>query len=229
MKRYQSLRIKRLRLIVDTLQRYHLFNALRGSWKHNDFHLAPTGTLTLSDLDLVVEGMPPMECVQTQVTLQADFSNSMSLRVSVHGADSLLKMSLADSFILNVGEFVSKTRELKASDPGYAYTLAKISLLLLRSFPEERYAAVAARIGTPEVALALDAKLGLESTFPTEKAALLLRSCTHSLAREFVEECVLMDPSPTFGNTIRNRIRCCKSIDPWLQEYLISKMDGVAK
>ncbi len=229
MKRYQSLRCERLGLIVDTLQRHHISNALRGSWKHNDFHLDPTGLLTRSDLDLVVEGLSSMERLQTQATLQADFGNSMFLRVSVHGADSLLKMNLADSFILNIGEFISKTRELNAGDPDYDYTLAKIALLLLRSFSEERYAAVAVRIGTPEVRLALDVKLGLESAFPPEKAAMLLHSSANSLACEFVEECVLAVPSPAFVDTIRNRVHCCQSIDPWLQEYLICKMGGAAK
>lgn len=152
----------------------------------------------------------------------------MFLRVSVHGADSLLKMSLTDSFILNIGEFISKTWELKVNDPDYDYTLAKISLLLLRSFQEERYAAVASRIDTPEVHLALDVKLGRESAFPPEKAALLLRSNGHSIACEFVKECVLARSSPAFVVTICSRIRSCQSIAPWLQEYLISKMGGAA-
>lgn len=228
MKRYQSMRSERLRLVVDTLQRHHLYNALRGSWKYDDFHLAPSGALTRSDLDLVVEGLSPTERLHTQATLQAEFGSSMTLRVSVHGADSLLKMNLADSLILNIGEFISKTRELKAGDPDFDYTLAKITLLLLRSFPEERYAAVAARIGTPEVRLALDVKIGLESAFPPEKAALLLRSSAYPIVREFVEEYVLAVPSPALMDTIRNRVHCCESIDPWLQEYLISKMGGAA-
>lgn len=228
MKRYQSLRNERLRLVVDTLQRHHLSIALRGSWKYDDFHLAPSGALTRSDLDLVVEGLSPKERQHTQATLQAEFGNSMALRVSVHGADSLLKMSLADSFILNIGEFIAKTRELKEGDPDYDYTLAKITLLLLRSFPEERYAAVAARIGTPEVRLALDVKLGLKSAFPVEKAALLLRTSAYPIVREFVDEYVLTIPSPVFVDMIRNRVRRCQSIDLWLQEYLISKMGGAA-
>lgn len=228
MKRYQSLRNGRLRLIEDTLQRHHLPSALRGSWKYDDFHLAPSGALTRSDLDLVVEGLSLKERLQTQATLQAEFGNSMALRVSVHGADSLLKMNLADSFILNIGEFISKTRELKAGDPDYDYTLAKITLLLLRSFPEERYAAVAARIGTPEVRLALDVKLGLESAFPPEKAAQLLRSSAYPIVCKFVEEYVLAIPSSVFVDMIRNRVRRCQSIDLWLQEYLISKMGGAA-
>lgn len=226
MKRYQSLRCERLGLIVDTLQRHHISNALRGSWKHNDFHLDPTGVMTRSDLDLVVEGLSSKERLQKQATLQEDFGKSMFLRVSVHGADSLLKMSLADSFILNIGEFISKTRTLKAGDPDYDYTLAKISLLLLRSFPEERYTAVAVRIGTPEVRLALDVKLGLESVFPPQKAAILLHSSANPLVYEFVKECALAMPSPVFVDTIRNRVRGCQSIDPWLQEYLIHKMGG---
>jgi len=228
MKLYKSLRSERLRLVEDILRRHHLSNAIRGSWKHNDFHLAPTGELTRSDLDLVVEGLSPTERQQTQSTLQADIGNSMLLRVSVHGADSLLKMSLADSFILNIGEFISKTRELKAGDPDYDYTLAKITLLLSRSFPEERYAAVAARIDAPEVHLALNVKLGLESVFPPEKAELLLRSSAYPIVREFVAGHIMGAPSPAFVDTIRNRVRHCQSIDLWLQEYLVSKMGGTA-
>lgn len=228
MMRYQSLRSERLRLVVDTLQRHRLSGALRGSWKYDDFHLAPTGALTRSDLDLVVDGLTPAERLQTQVALQADFGSSMALRVSVHGADSLLKMNLADSFILNIGEFISKTQKLKAGDPDYDYTLAKITLLLLRSFPEERYAAVAARIATPEVQLALGVKLGLESAFSPKKSAMLLHSNASPIVREFIDAYVLAVPSPAFVDTIRNRVRRCQSIDLWLQEYLISKMGGTA-
>lgn len=224
MMRYQSLRIEHLRLVVDALERHRVSGALRGSWKYGDFHLARTGALTRSDLDLVVCGLTPAERLNMQDALQEDLGNRMVLRVSIHGADSLLKMSLVDSFVLNVGEFISKTQGLNAGDPDYDYTLAKITLLLLRSFPEERYGAVAARIGTQEAQLALDVKLGLEAVFPPEKAAMLLHSNACAVAREFIDAYVLGAPSPKFVDTLRKRVRRCQSIDAWLQEYLISKM-----
>jgi hypothetical protein len=222
---YQALRNECRQLIADTLSKHSLEDALRGSWKHDDFHLDPTGTLTRSDLDLVVDGLSTTQRMHIQAILQADFNSSLALRVSVHGADSLLKMSLSDSFILNIGEFISKTKKLSVGDSDYDYTLAKIALLLLRSFPEERYAVVAARIGTSEARLALDVKLGLSSLLPTEKAVFLLRSGANPLLVEFVNECILTKPSTSFVESIRNRVRHCHTIDPWLQEYLIDKID----
>ncbi|MBI3916365.1 MAG: hypothetical protein HY322_05095 [Betaproteobacteria bacterium] len=224
---YRTMRIERLRLIVETLQRHNLLNALRGSWKHNDFHLDCSGRFSLSDLDLVVDGKSVLERKQLQITLQEELKDSFPLRVSIHGEDSLLKMNLVDSFVLSTGEFISKTRNRQ--DPNYDYALAKIALLFLRSFLDERLFAVATRIGTPEARLALDVKLGLRSTFPTESAAALLYSDASPITIEFVEECVLAPPSARFVEIIRSRVRSCPTIDPWLQEYLISKMDATAE
>lgn len=226
--RYQCKRRERWRLIVAVLRRHHLLNALRGSWKYNDFHFDSVDESTRSDLDLVVDGMSSVKRLELEATLQMDFADNFALRVSIHGADSLLKMSLADSFMLNTGEFIAKTQKLEVGSPDYDYTLAKIVLLLLRTSPEERYNDVANRIGTPEVRLALDVKLGLDSAFPTEKALLLLCSSEHAIAREFIEECVLTVPSPNFVDTVRCHIRRCHTIAPWLQEYLINKINGFA-
>ncbi len=224
--RYQSLRNNQRELVTDLLQQQNLSHALRGSWKYNDFHFDAVGKFSLSDLDLVVEGLSPDERRQLQKALQRKFLDKLSLRVSVHGADSLLKMNLTDSFILNTGEFISKARNLKRGAPEYDYTLAKIVLLLLRDSPEERYHEITMRVGTLEAHLALKVKLGLAAAFPVESAAQLLRTGTSPTAHEFADECVLSAPSQDFANALRLRIRGCDTIAPWLQEYLIAKMDG---
>ncbi|MGH9904341.1 MAG: hypothetical protein ACRD8U_02015 [Pyrinomonadaceae bacterium] len=201
--------------------------AIRGSWKYDDFHLSRDGTQTRSDLDLVVEGASQDLRTEYKTAIQLDLEEKRPpLRVSIHAADSLLTMNLDDSFFLNIGEFIAKTNRLKPGEPAYDYTLAKISLLLLRRFPQERYVDVSSRAATPEVEMALGVKLGYFCAFSNGAAATLLSCSQHSTVRLFVQECVVKRASQEFIDFICQRVRFCKSIDPWLQDYLISKVNG---
>lgn len=226
-----ELRQAHRQFVLDTLAQNHLLQALRGSWKYGDFHLHHAGGFSLSDLDLVVPGVSPTSRRMIQSKLQKDLAPFFPLKVSIHPADSLLKMNLADSFVLNIGEFIAKTRMVKTVDTSYDHTLAKISLLLLRSYPEERYPEVACRIGTPEALSALAVKLGAEAKFSSDTAGLLLKSTSaaNSFALEFLERCVFEPASEDFLGSLRNRIALCSSIEPWLREYLIRKIDGAAE
>lgn len=223
---YQCERQKQLFLILDCLRRHNLLTALRGSWKYNDFHFDQVGKSTRSDLDLVVEWLSLVKRQELTTTVQNDFADKFTLRVSIHGADSLLKMSLADSFILNTGEFIAKTKKLEVGSPNYDYTLAKIVLLLLRISPEERYGDVAKRIGTPEAHQALGVKIGSYSIFSIDQALTLLYSSERTIAHEFAEQCVLTVPNQQIVETICCRVRNCRTIAPWLQQYLIQKING---
>jgi hypothetical protein len=213
--------------VLAKLRSHDLMDALRGSWKYNDFHLDHIGKQSFSDLDLMVD-VSATDQQKIKSSLERDLAPCLTLPVSVHGADSLLKINLEDSFVLNIGEFIAKTRLKGECDSFYHYTLAKISLLLLRTSSRERYEAVAHRIDAPEAHAALAVKLGRESTFDVNAAKLLLTHSSHPTAREFYERCILETPGEAFLTSFRSRIRSCKTIEPWLQEYLIKKIDGQA-
>lgn len=221
-----ELRQEHRQFVLDTLAQNDLLPALRGSWRYGDFHLSRVDGFSLSDLDLVIPGLSPASRKMIQYKLQKDLARLFPLKVSIHSADSLLTMSLADSFILNIGEFIAKTRMVKIGDASYDHTVAKISLLLLRTYPEERYSEVACRIGTLEALSALAVKLGGETKFSSDAATQLLKSpsAASSIALEFLERCVLEPAGEDFVKSLRNRLNLCASIQPWLRQYLIRKM-----
>lgn len=161
-------------VVLDTLRCHGLSHAIRGSWKYDDFHLSKDGSQSLSDLDLVIHGISDEVRHQYVEVLQNELSNVLVLCVSIHGSDSLLEMNLGDSFVLNMGEFIAKTSRINPEHPEYSYTLAKISLLMLRDFTRERYFNVSKRIRTCEAKTAIEVKLGDETYFSTEDASKLL-------------------------------------------------------
>lgn len=212
-------------LILDLLRRHGLSDALRGSWKYDDFHLSQDGSESLSDLDLVMGGvLDDVRCNYVEV-LQNDLSAVLALRVSIHSHDSLLEMNLSDSFVLNMGEFIAKTIRIDPKHPLYSYTLAKISLLILRNFPSERYIDVSKRINTREAENAIAVKLGEEAYFSKEAASMLLSLSGYSTVEYFLSNCVQKLPNQETIKSVKEQIRTCNSIDPWLQNYLINKID----
>lgn len=223
---YIKVRKKAKQHVLAALRKYEMVHSLRGSWNYGDFHISPDGKSTRSDLDIVLLGASSAERKEYRDRLQRDFDDTLGLRVSVHGADSLLMMTLNDSFVLNTGEFLSKTIRDTVSQQEYEYTLAKISLLLLRQRPDERYEDTARRIGTREAAEALAVKFGVSDVFSNDSAKVLLSTSSNPVVGRFLDMCVLERPSRQFVHSMYDEIRRCRSIEPWLQEYLISKIAG---
>jgi hypothetical protein len=217
-------------VVLELLKCHGLSQALRGSWKYDDFHLSKDGSHSLSDLDLVMNGVSDDARHQQAEILQNELSTVLALRVSIHGGDSLLEMNLSDSFVLNMGEFIAKTSRIDPERPEYSYTLAKISLLMLRNFTPERYINVSKRIHTCEAETAIAVKLGEETYFPTQAASKLLSLSCHSTVEFFLSNCVHRSPNQETIDLVKEQVRKCRSIAPWLQNYLISKIDsGVPK
>ena len=215
-------------VILDLLRRHGLSQALRGSWKYDDFHLSKDGSHSLSDLDLVMDGVSDDVRHQHAEVLRNELSTVLALHVSIHGSDSLLEMNLDDSFVLNMGEFIAKTSRLNPEHPKYSYTLAKISLLMLRDFTRERYINISKRIHTCEAKTAIEVKLGEKTCFTTERAFKLLSLSTHSTIEFFLRNCVQRSPNHETIKSVNEQIRKCSSIAPWLQNYLISKINSGA-
>lgn len=170
-----------------------------------------------------------VRCQHAEV-LQIELSTVLALRVSIHGSDSLLEMNLGDSFVLNMGEFIAKTSRINHEHLLYSYTLAKISLLMLRDFTQERYINVSKRIHSCEAETAIAVKLGEETYFSTQAASKLLSLSGHSTVDFFLSNCVYRSPNQETIDLVKEQVRKCRSIAPWLQNYLISKIDsGVPK
>ena len=215
-------------VVLDLLRCHGLSQALRGSWKYDDFHLSKEGSQSLSDLDLVIDGVSGDVRRQYAEVLQNELSTVLALRVSIHGSDSLLEINLGDSFVLNMGEFIAKTSKISPEHPEYSYTLAKISLLMLRNFTRERYFNVSKRIRTCEAETAIEVKLGDETHFSTEAASKLLSLSPHSAVKFFVKNCVQKTQNRETIELVKRQVRLCNSISPWLQDYLIFKINSGA-
>lgn len=210
--------------IQNVLRRCGISRSLRGSWRYDDFHLSKDGLQSLSDLDLVMDEAPEPVRRQYAEEIKNELRAVLALRVSIHRSDSLLKMNLGDSIVLNMGEFIAKTSRIDQKHPEYSYTLAKISLLMLRDSTQERYFDVSQRIRTREAERSIRVKLGDETDFSTEAALTLLSVSSKSTVKYFVKNCVQRSPSCETIMSVKAQIRQCRSIAPWLQNYLICKM-----
>ena len=128
--------------------------------------------------------------------------------------------------ILNVGEFVAKARCLQQTDPAYQYAMAKTVLMLRRRSTEERYEAVALRLQGAAPRRAIAVKLGEAVSMDVAQAASMLDGHALPLVRKLAA--LFMrggDLSELIVETVEH-LRCCDSIDRWLQDYLIRKMRG---
>lgn len=196
-----------------------LGQSIRGSWKYGDFHLDQSGR-SLSDLDLVVGELSSYGRAALRESLIAGLPIEMN--VSIHPKDSLLKMSLEESRVLNICEFISK---LGAARSRYlSYHRAKILLLLLRQSTIERYREVAVRLGTPQAQHALRVKLGQSSRFTIHDSVALASNSRELKMFEFIERCVIQEPTASYLASLVKDLGACTTIDPWLKEHLLGKM-----
>lgn len=206
-------------VVLQFLEFRDLRQSVRGSWRYGDFHLDQSGR-SLSDLDLVVEELYPHDRAALRTSLIAELPIVMN--VSIHPRDSLIEMNLQESRILNTCEFISKLRAWPRHD--LSYTRAKILLLLSRQSTLERYTDVAARLGTPQSRHALRVKLGQSSRFSIHDSVALASSSGQVKAVEFIEQCVVQEPTPSFLARLVKDLRSCTTIDSWLKQHLLGKM-----
>ena len=210
--------------VIHVLEILGLSDAVRGSWKYGDFHLSQDGSSTQSDLDLVVQHATNDEKSAISSSIHTLLSPTLDVRVSVHAADSLLAMDLKDSFVLNMGEFLSKVAGQTEHPESRDYVMAKIVLLLLRCNPAERYSQVAARLGTPDAILAIRVKLGVRVKLPRSAALRLVANSDHPVVAEFQRTCVRQDNWVDAASYVRSNIGNCPTIADWLRNYLLSKL-----
>lgn len=221
-----NLREEKKQIVTNSLIKLNALQCLRGSWLKDDFHFSTTLKTSFSDLDLVCPGPSLGRIKLLQNVNDTLYKNAFLIRVSVHKADSLLKMSIEDSRVLNIGEYLSKVINNNLSPDHLSYIRAKMILLLLRINTGERYIDVANRINTYESYKAYRNKIGIESDFSLENAhALLLTSQTRPV-KLFLYSCILSNPTEKYTSQIINHLTDCKSIERWLQKYLIAKIQG---
>lgn len=206
-------------VVLQFLKLRGLRQSVRGSWKYGDFHLNQKGT-SLSDLDLVIEDLSSEDRVALRTSLIAELPIRMN--VSIHPKDSLLEMSLEESRILNVCEFVSKLGTCSLRELSYAR--AKILLLLARQSISERYGDVAARLGTPQSQQALRVKLGQSSRFTIPDSVAIACSSGQVKAVELIEQCVVQQPTSSYLASLIKDLRSCTTIDSWLKQHLLGKL-----
>ncbi len=227
MKKYDELRKKAQEIVFTILKKYNMQNFLKGSWKVGDFHLDLTGKTSFSDIDLLVEGMNIKKSKRiARLIMQETLAFfSTPLTTSIHTTISLDKMSMNDSNLLKIGEYITKYREhISLNRSSLDYIRAKITLLILWQTKNESYTDIVNRIGTVEARHALHVKFGIETIFSEQYAEKLIKSNGNNVALEFLDHCLLENPNDNFIQSIIQRLSCSETIDQWLQGYMIEKM-----
>lgn len=224
---YWDLRDSRRDRLFAVLNTHGVLEGLRGSWLYGDFHLSCTGQRSLSDVDLVVTSISEIKRSLLARRLTDEITEFLPMRVSIHKEDSLQYMSLSDAVLMAIAEFIVKLRhDVPQCRVTRDYLRAKITLLLHRNTLNERYSAVANRVGGPHATRALDVKLGSSESFPLESAVTLLESLRGALPLEFGQECLVQEPTDDYIEFVEKRVRLAKTVEPWLQQYVIDKIRG---
>lgn len=224
----RTMRTRRRRSIVRILDSLELTSALRGSWLYGDFHLSECGQWSHSDLDLVVHGAGANERAEIAFEVQSRLAKVIEISVSVHPADYIEVMSLADARILVIGECLANLMYRVPTGRVTAdYVRAKGSLMIMRTSMRERYASVAREVGSRDALMAFFVKLGVIETFSVGACRQLLSCCSESPAVEFLRKCLCGSLDSEYVKETARLLGGVRSVDPWLRNNLLDKMRGV--
>lgn len=197
--------------------------AVRGSWRHGDFHLSLGSTVSFSDLDLVVMGTVD-ELVRLSDELAGRLISTLRLKIAIHPVESMAGMSLEDARLLLIGEYIiSMARKVPTGLMSADYVRAKIALLFLRSRLDERYLDVARRTGCEGAAAQV--KLGGGDRFSAGQMASCLSSVDDANTRRFVDGCLFGGPDRRFLRGWAEDVVRAPSVDPWLKEFVVTRVE----
>lgn len=198
--------------------------AVRGSWRHGDFHLSLGSMVSYSDLDLVVMGTVE-ELVRLSDELARRLSSTLRLKIAIHPVESMAGMSLEDARLLLIGEYIiSMVRKVPTGLMSADYVRAKIALLFLRSRLDERYLDVAHR-ARREATVAVQVKFGGADRFSADQMASCLSSADDANTRRFVEGCLFGEPDQRFLREWTEDVVQAPSVDPWLKEFVVARVE----
>jgi hypothetical protein len=210
---------------------YPVRPVLRGSFCHSDFHLLTTGAATMSDVDLIIEGMDKhdRDDLANRISLALRATTGLTLNVSAHPRDTFYPLSRSDASFLAIGEFIRHIDEYVADSIAASFLYAKICLLVLRKQQAERYVNTGARIGTSEATRAVMVKLGLVQEFPVDAMLALLRTARSEEASLFARYCVERYPDKAFREWYVRSLRCRTRIDSWLRNYVADRVEAMIR
>ena len=214
--------------LLNILREYDLDNHIQGSWKAGDFHLSIDGNTSYSDVDILVNGINEFEQKRLIQAISLDLSKYFDypISVSIHNRNSLYQMNISDAQVLGIAEYIAQYRKIHATiSCPKDYIDSKFTLLLLRNSFNERYQEVSNRIGTIEAQRALDVKLGREKNFPIEYAKFLISEFGNTTGIQFYNHCLFNNPDDNFAKSILSQLAQCQTIDQWLHDYLVSKVN----
>ncbi|MFS2185654.1 hypothetical protein ACCC92_03210 [Mucilaginibacter sp. Mucisp84] len=200
--------------------------SLRGSWKFDDFHLDSQQDLTHSDIDLIAMGPLKSEKELVIAGLQQQISPLLRIRISIHPEDHLSQISLEDSRIKNIYEYLIHFKNAQDPEhPSVNYLKAKIMMLLLkRTERNQRFADIRAELPGPATANLHAIKIGTEKTIDLQALSRLMDTITDPVTLSFYANCIIADPSPQYYDAIHQQFLDCETVSDWLKNYIISKM-----
>lgn len=221
---------EQLRLaIATTIERLSRNYVVRGSFGHDDFHLASDGLSSFSDLDLLYPNcIEPERFQRAQRVEQLLMSEwGIRVRVSVQPADMYVTLSPSDSRFLSIGEYLRHRGEYYGDRDRSRYLLAKTTLATLRQSYDERYVATAGRLASPASDRALAVKLGSASEFEVPEAQQLLRTGPREAA-EFGKILESAEPLDAVHKGYVRQLSLRVNIPIWLRSLVSSLVENAS-
>jgi len=199
----------------------------RGSFYYGDFHFSSRDHSTLSDLDLV---WPAARADDTQVladriTRELHARTGLCIRTSIQPERNFETLSVADARFLAVGEYLRWAPHSSVHSEAASLLRAKIALLLARQSTGQRYADVAADVGTPTSRLALAVKLGSAAEeFSIDDLVAMSGHLEHEPSWMVLRAC-LTDPRAAGGRrTYVDELLGRSTVSEWLRMYLAGRL-----
>lgn len=158
--------------------------------------------------------------------IRKEIEQYIELKISVHGDDHLSMISLRDSKIKNILEYLITWKNLADSGldmPDY-YKAKTILLLMKTEDADQRYKELSLK-AEPSLSYNLyNIKIGIENDLDYKAAEFLLKNIDGAIELSFLNNCIIKNPTEKYFKYILASFKECKTISKWLMDYIILKL-----
>lgn len=193
---------------------------IKGSIPADDFHLH--GKTSFSDVDLVLPGVTEDKRYDiADGVKQAIFEKTgYSLPVTVQPDDHFLNLSLEDSRLMALSEYMRRIHKGVSTSEYGDFIRAKSTLMVANEHPGQRYRQIAASIGNSAAQKALAVKLGDAVEFSAEDSLKILEAVTKTEETEWLKRYMQTQDADAVIEWCLQQLPLRETIPSWLKDMM---------
>lgn len=196
---------------------------IRGSWYYGDFHLDFNKNFTHSDLDILAQGISPQN--ELIACIEQKLDPIIKMKISIHENDFLSNISLFDSKIKNIFEYLIAYRNFHRQKSYMGYFKAKTLMLLLKTQgSDQRFLQIKDSIKHPAMKNLYEMKIGVEREIDISQLKEIVLKIKDETLTLFYDNCIQTTPSSQYFEAIRSEFQSCITIDNWLKSHIQNKL-----